>query len=167
VLGNAGNARIKGAEAQVIWAPLAGLEFTVGTNWLQTEIVKWNAAPGTADDNGNQLANAPKNTLNGTIRYAFPLGQSGLQLYVLGNANYEGAQFFSVSNNPQAYQAGYTLFNGRFGLQNGHWDVSAWGQNLGNKLYISQAYDNYPGIFPSSWFYAPPRTYGVSVRYDF
>ncbi len=167
VLGNAGNARIKGAEAQVIWAPLQGLEFTVGTNWLQTEIVKWNSAPGTADDAGNQLANAPKNSLNGTIRYAFPLGQSGLQLYVLGNANYEGAQFFAVSNNPQAYQAGYTLFNGRFGLQNGHWDVSAWGQNLGNKLYISQAYDNYPGIFPSSWFYAPPRTYGVSVRYDF
>lgn len=167
VLGNAGNAKIKGAEAQVTWAPLTGLELSLGSNWLQTEIVKWNSVSGTSDDTGHQLANAPKRTFNATIRYELPLGASGLRAFVLGNANYQDAQYFSVSNNPQAYQAGYTLFNGRIGVRADHWDVSIWGRNLANKLYVSQAYDNYPGIFPSSWFYGPPRTYGVSASYRF
>jgi iron complex outermembrane receptor protein len=167
VLSNAGNARIKGAEAQIVWSPIKGLDLSTGANIDAAQIVKYNSLPGTADFTGHELANSPRRTLIGTARYELPLGDSGLRAYILGDANYQSGQYFSVNNNPQAYQSGYTLINARVGLTGGEgrWEVSGWIRNLANRLYVSQAYDNYPGIFPSSWFYGDPRTYGLSVQY--
>ena len=168
VLSNAGDAEVKGIEAELTWLPLDGLSITLGGNVMDTEIVRYTGVAGTGDFTGNKLANSPKSSWNGAVRYEFPLG-GNLRAYLLGSARWQDDQYFTVANNPQASQRAYGVFNARAALtdSDGKWEVALWGENLGNKLFITQAYDNYPGIFPSQYFLGDPRTYGLSVLYRF
>jgi iron complex outermembrane recepter protein len=169
VLSNAGDAEVTGVEAELTWAPVDGLDVSLGANYMDTEVKRYNAIAGTPDFTGNELANAPERSANGSVRYEFALGGANLRAYVLGATTYQDSQFFTVANNPQASQAGYALFNARLGLRgnDGQWELAAWGRNLSDKFYLTQAYDNYPGIFPSQYFLGDPRTYGVSFLYRY
>ena len=55
----------------------------------------------------------------------------------------------------------------RSARRDGRWEASIYGRNLSDELYITQAYDNYPGIFPSQYFLSEPRTYGLSVQFNY
>ena len=74
VLSNAGDAEVKGFEAEIAFAPVDGLDLTLGANWMDTEITKFNTVPGAVDATGNELANAPEWMVNATARYEFPVG---------------------------------------------------------------------------------------------
>ncbi|MEJ8567968.1 TonB-dependent receptor [Elongatibacter sediminis] len=169
VLSNAGDAEVTGAEVDLLWQPTERLQLGAGLNWMDTEITKYNAIPGTGDNAGNKLANSPDLMFNGRARYEFPVGDGGWTGFVAADAMYRDDVFFSLGNNGQNSQDAFWLWNGRIGFisPDGHWDVSVWGKNLGDKFYITQSYDNTGGIFPSQNFLGMPRTYGVSVKYSF
>jgi iron complex outermembrane receptor protein len=50
-----------------------------------------------------------------------------------------GQQYFDLAN--AIKQNPYSLFNARFGVACRHFEMMVWGRNLGNKKYISYAYD--------------------------
>jgi iron complex outermembrane receptor protein len=169
VLSNAGDAEVKGFETEIAFAPVAGLDVTLGANWMDTEITKFNTVPGAVDATGNELANAPEWMVNATARYEFAVGGGNTRAYVLAAGRYQDSQFFTVTNNPQASQPSYSTIDARIGLRDadGRWEASLYGRNLSDELYITQAYDNYPGIFPSQYFLSEPRTYGLSVQFNY
>jgi iron complex outermembrane receptor protein len=169
VLDNAGDAEVKGVEAELSLHPVDGLDLQLGANLMDTEITKYNTIPGTADADGNRLANSPKVMFNGRVRYEFPIGSSGLRAYILSDVAYRSKLYYSLSNNGQNSQDGFWLWDGRIALvsKDGNWETSVWVKNLTDEFYITQSYDNTGGIFPSQNFIGEPRTFGVNVQYNF
>ena len=158
---NVGNARVRGAEADAWWRAAAGLDVRFGVGTLDTRIVKSVVAGVTT---GSELPDAPKLTLNGSIRYQWPVGNS-LRADMTVSGNYQSHLAFDVVRNPpQALAGGYFLGDAELGLgtEDGHWRVWLWGKNLLDRLYETQA------IFSSvgwGYSYGAPRTYGINVSW--
>ena len=169
VLDNAGDAEVYGVEADLLWSPAEGLDLQAAINWMDTEIKKFNTIPGTPDATGNELANSPELMFNGRFRYEFPVGNNGFSAYIVSDVIYRDRVYYSLTNNGQNSQEGFWLWDGRIGIStaDGKWEAAFWGKNLTDKLYVTQSYDNTGGIFPSQNFLGQPRTYGVSVQYNF
>jgi iron complex outermembrane receptor protein len=58
-------------------------------------------------------------------------------------------------------------FNPRIGWRNGNWNLSIWGKNLTDDEYASMIYNAQKCSGKQAHLLAPPRTYGVDVRYNF
>ncbi len=59
------------------------------------------------------------------------------------------------------------LVNLRLGWRNDQWNIAAWGRNVTSDDYASFTASTIPFSSVDSYFLAPPKTYGVTVRYDF
>ena len=70
---------------------------------------------------------------------------------------------------PKLVQDAYTLLNARlgFGRQDQRWMLEVWGQNLTDETYKQVGID--APIQSGSWnaFLGAPRTYGVTVRFNY
>lgn len=60
-----------------------------------------------------------------------------------------------------------TLVNSRIGWRTDHWDVALWGKNLTDDNYASLTALPFLLSGMEAFFLAPPRTYGVTLRYNF
>ena len=60
-----------------------------------------------------------------------------------------------------------TLLNSRIGWRTDHWDVALWGKNLTDDNYASLTALPFLLSGMEAFFLAPPRTYGVTLRYSF
>ena len=169
VLTNGGDAEVYGFEVEALWRPIDGLDLSAAANWMDTEITKYNAIPGTGDNQGNKLSNSPELMFNARARYEFPIGESGWQAIVATDVMFRDEVFFSLGNNGQNSQDSLWLWNGRIGVlsPDEHWDFSIWAKNLTDEFYTTQSYDNTGGIFPSQNYIGLPRTFGVNGKYSF
>ena len=159
-IANVGNARIKGAEGDVWWRPIQGLDIRAGIGAIDPKIVK-SIVPGVTT--GSTLPDAPKLTANGLIRYTWQLNNELRPDISLSGTYQSRIAFDVVRNPPEAIEPGYFLANAEVGLSVGdHWRVSVWCKNLFNKIYRTQALDTSVGW---TQFYGPPRTVGLDVAY--
>ncbi len=168
VLNNAGDARVYGLEAEVTARPTDRLLVRLAANVMDTKITKINPAVQAAYL-GNRMANSPNFMLNAIARYDLPTESMGFGTYIMLDGSYRTKTYFSVNNRGQSSQDAYFLMNGRiaFTSPDERWEFAVWGRNLTNKLYVTNAYDNYGGIFPSQNFLGDPRTYGVSLAFRY
>lgn len=168
VLSNAGDAEVWGAELEAVAMPTDRLTMRAAANYMDTEISKFNAEAGD-DFTGNRLANSPELSFSGQVRYDLPVEEWGFGAYLLGDASYRSRVYYSLGNRLQSSQKGYWLLNARLGITSPdeRWEFAIWGRNLTNKLYVSQSYDNFGGIFPSQNFLGDPRTYGATLSFNF
>ncbi len=156
---NVGDAEIMGAEADLWWRPMAGLDLRFGLGLLDTEITR-SIVDGVAS--GSELPNAPDMTFNTMIRYQWPLS-SGLKADAMFAANYQGDLTYDVVRDPpEAEESAYWLADARFGIgaADDKWNVSVWAKNLFDERYRSQV------LFSSVGFgetYGPPRSFGISL----
>ncbi len=113
---------------------------------------------------GNVLPRAPKWTANVTAAYEFPVGS--VKGRVALGYGYRGEQFFNPDNRENDRQGGYGLWNAsvNFDLSD-RWQLSLYGQNLGDKTYRTMRGISFLGV-PFSLF-ARPRTYGADVGVRF
>ena len=56
--------------------------------------------------------------------------------------------------------------NMALGWRNDQWNVSLWGKNLGDEAYAVQTLTPYPVTDMDAYFLTPPRTWGMTLRYD-
>ena len=157
---NVGDARVKGAEADAWWRPLAGMDVRFGVGTINTEITK-SVVDGVST--GSQLPNAPELTLNGLVRYQWALNDKlGADFTVSGNYQSHLA-FDIVRSPPEALAGGYFLANAELGVSPGdHWRAWIWGKNLCDRLYKTQAIYSSVGW---GYDYGAPRTYGINFSY--
>lgn len=177
---NAANARAYGIEASVAVAVTHELRLTGQAAWEHTEYKDFQNYPGyivgvpgdpTAPGNtginvdalGNQLQRAPKWVGTFAADYNKQLASGGK---VSANANvyYNGGYYWDPTNTIR--QKRYALLNGSVGytLPDGHWSVNAYASNLTNKHYQTVEYRIVFGTLVTD---AMPRTYGLSVAYQF
>ncbi|MCR8924070.1 TonB-dependent receptor [Dasania sp. GY-MA-18] len=157
---------IYGAELELWWRPLDGLDLRAGASYTDAEIKKVTAdqvANGIVV--GNTTANAAEWMFNGLVRYEWSPSE-GYITALQTDFNYQDDTYFTVQNTAAASQDGFWLANARASLSPvaGNWEVALWVKNLADKEYVTEMF---PDTLESLVAYNPstPRTYGASFTY--
>ena len=121
------------------------------------------------DLKGNNLPNAPENSFRLGVNYDISMGDSG-SLRLRTDVNWQDEVFFTEFNNQDAVQDSYAMWNASIAWTSAdeHWNATAWGRNLGDEDVIANNIVTAPlygQVRVGSMM--PPRTYGLTVGYDF
>lgn len=184
-LQNVPESRIMGAEADISWVPMDGLTLTGSLSYLDTEVEKFASTDIYGDDqdfSGDRLPFAPEWTVVMDVDYRRPLGQRGdRQLFMGFTYNYRtdadayiGGSRIPLPDRPDIRTLydrpfiidGYTTLDARLGLQmlESGLTLTAWGKNLFDEFYATNLVSNSDVVMR---MVGQPRTYGVTVSYDF
>jgi iron complex outermembrane receptor protein len=166
-LGNVPRSRIDGAETEIKWRPLAGLEIRLAATYLHARVTQTlTNANGLALFTpvliGQELPDAPRFNGSWVVLYQHPVGH-GLTLYTQANDRYTGAEQPYLAD-PTTFGRGHCL-DARMGLRNpaAHWDTSLWVTNLSDTRPLTYAYVGSEG--QRSSYYQKPRSIGVNLTY--
>lgn len=137
LLENAAAAEAYGIETEIDLFLSEDLSIDFTGAWLETEITE--ADPGTPFTVGNGLGNSPEFSFSVGGNYEFDIGQGN----VISRLDYSYQDdFFSNPANDLRFQLpGYGLLsaNVRYTAPSGRWSIAAYGKNLTDKEYFSQA----------------------------
>ena len=119
---------------------------------------------------GNYLDNAPPYSARVGLVYSTVLADNNGRLKFRVEDAYQGKVYFTEFNNADADQGGYGLINGSASWESnaGHWHATAWIRNAANKFAIANtivAAPLYSDVRVGTVI--PPRTFGLTVGYDF
>ncbi|MDH4105177.1 MAG: TonB-dependent receptor [Gammaproteobacteria bacterium] len=171
---NAASAENKGVELELIARLTESLTANVSATWLDatyTEFVtgdyRNNFEP--TDLSGNNLQNAPEYTARVALDYVHPLSDTG-NIVAGIEASYQDDVYFTEFNNSDAFQEAYTLVNARVGYEggSGKWNVTGWVRNATDEFIYSNNIITAPlygSVRVGSLL--PPRTYGITLGYNF
>jgi iron complex outermembrane receptor protein len=182
---NAASAEIEGIEAEFSWLVSDHLRIDGSATWLDatfddyvttdpfdTVFQQLGLIPPDVDLSqqlaGNRMVQAPE--LSWTLRTTldFMLSDSGWSTSTTVAASYKDEIYFSQFNHDALSQDSATTLNANilFTSPDERWTVNAWGKNLTDETI-------YMGTFilnssrTNAGFLAPPRTYGLTVGYQF
>ncbi|HZZ33977.1 MAG TPA: TonB-dependent receptor, partial [Phenylobacterium sp.] len=187
VVGNAGNRRIDGLEADVQWAPIEHLTIAASGQVNDAKFTSYSSAqcyvgatpngasPGTCNYTGLRPAFNPASSGSLSANWDAPLGSTGLEGFVNGSVTYQAKQYEDSTLDPRSLQGAYSLLNLRVGVgsESGNWKVSLYGRNLANKAYyVAEAAQPLAGLISAGGtasaggffgWYGEPRTFGIEL----
>lgn len=170
---NGAKARSYGVDADMTAILAPGLQLTTGVTLDNPTFTSFpncvKAAPlgGVAlfpgSCTGNQLGAATKATFSAALDYAFAFGGGSMDLN--GNAYYNAGYYTDVAN--VIHQPSYTKLgvSARWTAPGGRSSVRVYGTNLTNRRVL--LYGDSQGLGTQLVNYGEPRTYGLTVAYDF
>ena len=173
-LQNIGDVEIQGLEASVDWLPIDNLTIGLGLSFMDSEIVDTevvlpplDGGPSTTIE-GNEIPNAPSYTVNGRIRYQWPIGAS-LAMAAQTDFHVVDEHFLEPNNREYLAEDGYFVANARLELmsQDNRWAVSAWVKNLNDEEYRTAAQDLALALGFSEIVVGVPTTWGLEFEYRF
>jgi len=176
---NAGSARIKGVDFELVAQPVPSLTLSLNGTYLDTEYTSYRRAPNymliptgeviqpigseSRDAAGRKITNAPELSYTFTATHALKTSIGTFE--TTGNVNYRGKTFIDAQNNfklPTRYVVNLTE---RWTEPGGNFFVSVWAKNLLDKRYDYAVNILAPrGLVGQT---APPRTYGATFGFDF
>lgn len=114
------------------------------------------------DASGFQTPGAPDFTASLGLSYTLPVNETGnLRFSLLGNYN----SGFPFESDGTLRQKEYAVLNGSVAYWvTEHWGVEFWGKNITNTKYFQQKISTGLGATTAR---AAPRTYGVTVKFDY
>lgn len=159
-------ATVKGIEADFTARPAKGLTLQLSGAFQDSE-VKGVLLPDGVSLVNNKLPQAPEFSGSALMRYEF--GLAGGTASIQGDAIFQSSMCFTVMCAPVEREKGYAVANARLGFTTADdkIDVSFFVSNLFNKAYRVYAFDGSLYWGDVLGVYAKPRTWGVSVRYNF
>ena len=170
--------RIAGAEADVVFRPLSGLQLTVGGTYLTSKVLSDPPNPtgpfGTIGTFvGDQFPFTPKWQGVADAIYTFPVSDK-LDTFFGGSLTGRTKTTAALSSNVAATDAKdssldlpqYALLDLRAGVEShdGVWHLELWGRNVTNKFYAVSATHEADYVYR---FAGMPATFGVTARYRF
>jgi iron complex outermembrane receptor protein len=171
---NAASAEIFGVEVELFGRLTETLSAEFTATWLDAtykEFVTGDYRQGfdPVDLSGNQLQNAPEYTLRVALDYRQPIGQHGALLSRI-EGTYQDDVYFTEFNNADAYQEAYGQLNAQVGYEggDGRWSAVGWVRNATDEFVISNNIITAPlygSVRVGSLL--PPRTYGLTLAYNF
>ncbi|HUI58712.1 MAG TPA: TonB-dependent receptor [Steroidobacteraceae bacterium] len=162
---NLGKSRIDGGELEVVVRPVRTLIARVGLGFLDTEVQQGMLASG--DISGQKLPNAPAVSANVSADWdAWTGSWGGVRLHL--DSSFAARQYLALPQENPISQSAYSLLNARLAFHGAadQWDVGLWGNNLGNKFYLTNAVD-LQGLGYDYRHRGVPRTYGLDATYRF
>ncbi len=159
-------AKVSGIEADFSTRPAKGLTLQLSGAY-QNSKVKGVLLPDGVSVVDHDLPQAPEFSGSAMARYEFDL--AGGTASIQGDALFQSAMCFTVMCAPVEQEKGYAVANARVGFTTADEkiDVSVFVNNLFNKAYRVYAFDGSLYWGDTLGVYAKPRTWGVSVRYNF
>lgn len=174
---NAGNATIKGFEAELAWRPVEGLSIEGSLAHLTFQYDSISAAAansGIGKEDKGQYISPWQWSLS--AQYEIGLGNAGtltprvdLSHIDSFNRNANNADATSGGKDIFGVIKGYTLVNARltFATSDRDWEIALEGRNLTDKLYYTDVFDNRGSTNSIQGTPAEPRTWAVSVKRRF
>jgi iron complex outermembrane recepter protein len=171
VLANAANAQIKGAELEIVAAPIEGLQLSVSAAALDAKYKNFFVAVSptvTENRSDSRLIGAPKFDLTASAQYTAQFGFGSATLR--GELIRKGSRWYDTQqNDPLSYVApGYTLGNLSLVLADRDDRIKArlFVDNVTDKVYTVEAVDVRALGFRQI-YYGDPRTYGAEITFRF
>ncbi|CAA0121244.1 Colicin I receptor [Halioglobus japonicus] len=118
---------------------------------------------------GNKLPNSPELSVNLGVGYSWPL-PDGMRLDANTNYYWQDEFYTRIFNAPNDKVDSWEVWNATITLYSADesWFVGLWGMNLNNDDYVTgQALGDQNVGLATNQFLLEPRTYGVSVGYNF
>jgi outer membrane receptor protein involved in Fe transport len=166
---NIPKSEIDGAELQLQWAPLRGLNISAGASYIESKILdnftNYNPYGVEQNFNGEAFPNTPKWKFVSDVDYHWGLTDSWDGV-LGGNATRQNATNSELGGQPLFAVNAYTIVDLRAGVESkdGAWRVALWGRNVGDTYYwtsvgyVSDTITRYTGM---------PATYGISLNYRY
>jgi iron complex outermembrane receptor protein len=170
VVENAADTEMMGFEAQGVFAPGNGFEMDASASWMDTEYVDFfavnpmTADPANEDASGNQVLRAPDFSYNVGVQYTVNTDLAG-SFTLRYEAAYKDDYYTTVFNDDFALVPSHTVQNIRmFWRFRDNWEIHGFVENLDDEQYVENLLPaaTVGGVI-GGW--APPRTWGVQVRY--
>jgi iron complex outermembrane recepter protein len=162
-LGNVPKAEVQGAEIELRWLPTDRLDLGLGLSFLDTQLGAFSSPVGPVPA-GNDLPNAPKNSLVSDVRYEVPIGDYSLAFNA--NARYSDDAFRDSLNQRLVWTEASWVYNANVELAAAaKWSLSLWGRNLSDEQVSQSAANN--GIGNGFTLPQAPRTFGATFKYSF
>jgi iron complex outermembrane receptor protein len=119
------------------------------------------------DVGGDTLPNSPDFSASLASDLDVWTGEAGT-LSVHLDANYVGAQYFTLPHDPRTLVDNYVLFDTRisFASSSEKWDAGFWIRNLANEFYKTDVI-SLAGFGLDYTHVGPPRTFGADVTFNF
>lgn len=173
---NAGSARIKGAEVEIVARPFSNLTLSFSGTYLDANYQSYLLAPnyveqangsvvaiGSLDAAGKTVINTPEINYNVTATHVLPTAIGSFT--TTANLSYRGETFVDPQNRfklPTRYVADLSE---RWTSNDQRFFISAYIKNLFNKHYDHAISVVAPAGLVG--LHAPPRTYGMSAGFNF
>ena len=181
---NAASADITGYEVEFTWLPTDNLQIDGSATYLDAEFDDYvttdpfdtvfqqlGLIPADQDLSqqlsGNRMVQSPEWSwsLGATVFMTLP---NDWEAAATVSATYKDQVYFSQFNHDALGQDDVTTVNANLALtsQDGDWSVNVWGKNLTDEeVYVGTFILN--SSRTNAGFMAPPRTYGVTLGYNF
>ncbi|PZR31122.1 TonB-dependent receptor [Caulobacter segnis] len=165
ILDNAGSARVYGGEAEITAVPIRNLTLTGGLALLHAKYKDYRSEGG--DYSGNQMPEAPKFNASLSAKYKVEL-ESGAAIEPSLDASYRTRIFFDPSQTERLSSPAVFQLNGQLAWRSPdeHLEAGLWAKNLTNKAVLVEI-TPIAGLGYDMLSYAPPRTFGVFLRYHY
>ena len=168
-LNNVPESEVFGAELQVQWSPIEGLNINGVAAYVESEVtsdyLSQNAFGIDQNFRGEPFPNAPEWQLAGDASYQWPVS-SGLDAFVGVSANYQSETNSEFGQSPELAIDDYALVDLRAGVESrdGRWRLSGWVRNLGDQYYWTFASKTNDTFIRYTGY---PRTYGATLTVNF
>ncbi|MGO2372756.1 TonB-dependent receptor [Pseudoalteromonas sp. KG3] len=162
---NAGESTSRGLEFESRYQPHSDWTIGFSSSYIDatySEYESVNFATGAVEDySGNRLPNTPKFSANLSISNRTELS-GDYTLFTQLESIYMGEHFFDAGN--QMKQPGYSLLNGKIGLESENWYAHLWVKNALDEYYSKVAFNFGFGVTGEA---GNPRTIGLTVGTNF
>ena len=181
---NAAASTVDGFELEMHFRPVEALYIQFGLGLLDAEFDEFIDADGLSHA-GNPLPATSDVNLNGLIQYTFPAWGQGtltprfefshyseLNYDRFGKNRIDSLLGFQLDQKVDIQEA-YEVFNASltWRSEDEKYSLMAWVKNLNDEEYfyktIGNNADALKGVGGATSFHAPPRTYGVTFRFDY
>lgn len=159
---------IKGVELELEARPVPTLDAKLSFTWLDATYDELTLSGVNLD--GNTLPSAPKVTVNAGFDWrVVPLGAG--EIVFSPNLVYTSKQYFSPFNDKDGNQflntPAQALVDASLGWESDSITVRAWMTNVFNRKYFMYGLNLRSAFGYDYMLHAPPRTFGVTARYNF
>jgi iron complex outermembrane recepter protein len=170
---NAGQALIKGVEAEIQARPFGGLLLNLSADYMDFAYHSLGAAAFSAQNPGGLRFSdvapySPKFKGNAGVQYTMEVGGAGTLTPRL-DYTYTSRVYFDPQNLLASSQGGYSLMNAHllWASEGGKWSASIDANNLTNKLYYLSMFNQLSSFGILTGQPAEPRNYLASIKYSF
>ena len=152
-----------GGELELFMTPNENWDVVLGAAFIDSEVdfvPAVNPGSGTADA---EFPQAPSASLNGLVRYHWPMagGEAALQ----ADGGWNAKQFMEGTNSAVSRQGAYGVLNLRASYATDRWSLAAWVKNVTDEEYLLYNLDLGAAGFIEQ-VYAPPRQWGLTARFS-
>ncbi|MCD7096858.1 TonB-dependent receptor [Stenotrophomonas sp. MMGLT7] len=168
-LSNAGAARMRGAELEAIWRPLAGLDLSANFNYVDAKLTEDQVSDviNGAGRAGDRVPNIPRSSGMLAAAYRFPIS-AGLDGMVRVDGSYVGGSYSLFSGTYNVWKDSYTTVGLRAGVESSddRWAAYLYVQNLTDEVALNQYTLSSTPPYGSATSLRP-RTVGMNVSFNF